>query len=97
MIAIKACMPALCTLVSWETKQLLIMVSIMLVASTPAKCHTCINVCRVSVGAVKAAVGVAISAMGAAVDAAVRAAVKAKSHNSRASRVCSLTSRIWVV
>ena len=41
MIAIKACMPALCTLVSWETKQLLMMVSTTAVALTPAKGHTC--------------------------------------------------------
>ena len=39
--AARARIPALCTRVSWETKQLLMTVSTMLVAPTPAKRHAC--------------------------------------------------------
>lgn len=75
MIAIRACMPALCTLVSWETKQLLIAVSTTALAWTPAKRHTCVTVCRVI--AAGAAVAVVSTLINAVMSVVVSVVVKA--------------------
>ena len=76
MIAIRACMPALCTLVSWETKQLFITASTTALAWTPAKRHTCVTVCRViAAGAAVAVVSTLTNALMSAVVSVVVEAV----------------------